>query len=1238
MDIETNPSQPRPGHDGVSFRQAQTPKHCNKSAGGNLGNSRSSLPGSQGYPSHSYPPQGPPPQAPQSHYQRQGGGGPHTQPHYGMNPSPQTPTRGPGPPGQGSTFGQTPSSRNNYYGHPQSVMISPGGNGYVNNRSDFRGQANSNYQGSQGAPQPTNNWGHSDHDRYPPYSAGNGNNAVNGSMNGYTQHHQTGHPLSGQHQEYNGGYGGTRQPGEMESSSHNRNGSYSNERGASGGHNNMQHNGNNTSNGNYSSMYSEGNNSNRQGHNGPTPMQQPYHGDSQSTHSSNPAAPRQSHPVNGVVHNPSSSDHEFTRAVSSSFGDSVKSKSSDKENKAKNCHSNGKGPLSNTKKGSSHQSNRNSYKKQEFPVDDSSIASDKSWGQLNQVASVEDDNEKEKERNMSSNSGVDKLMVKTNNSSLSNSSSSHTNVCNNTHRNKSKSKCEPSPSKLASLNDLSSVASIQEPIDTSNSKDDVSVKNIDFSGAPDLMNCESSSGSLLFHTQDDSLTKRPREGRGDTETCHREGGEEEIRGAPSTSPPNVADLSMKDKDKYRPNKKRRNSGGKDSGNSSNGYYDKAPSYTFSIESVPSFPKDGNKNSVFPTLPPRPGSVSSSSLNPLVPLSQAEKASGAQSNRDGNDGNIPSSMPSWEITGQDSFGGALTIESAGSGVGGEGALLSSFSFNNEFQSNNTGTKGPQGNSASQAPSQYSNAPTSGPDKKQNSGSSHHSYGQPPPQSQYYSGSSQQPNSSAPAPTMESRNQSFDPNPNPSFDGSFHNRGMPGPNRSESMDMSYGAGGGNGGGAPPHHFDSYGKPQNQSSTAPAHRPRSPTQGNFPSHAPSWGASSSIHGGQPQNSHSYNRDQPEPGQHPGQPHPPGPVGPTGHPAGQLGPAVHPAGPVGPSSHAPNVPHGPYHASHSGSFGAPASSSQGGHPAMASHHRGLYDGNGMMRNYSQESGRSTSPGQHYHAIRSSSFGGPPPHHHPSDLHLPHAFRPPPPEFAGHPHLNRRPPPTVYIVSSPPGGRAGMHGGHPHDPRLIGKGPGGVYSWSKEDDMRLTEIMKKYKNPRDWEPIAKEFGRGKTSKECHERWIRYLKPGVRKGQWQDHEDAIVVEAVTNSTEQPFTRWSDLAQRLPGRVGKQIRDRWVNHLNPNINHMPFSREDDLRLWEGHKKLGKRWVEISTKYFSSSRSENHIKNRWYSASFKKFIANEFGPDAYSGGEKKTKDEAKLASKPKTELLVPKQETI
>jgi Myb-like DNA-binding domain len=297
-----------------------------------------------------------------------------------------------------------------------------------------------------------------------------------------------------------------------------------------------------------------------------------------------------------------------------------------------------------------------------------------------------------------------------------------------------------------------------------------------------------------------------------------------------------------------------------------------------------------------------------------------------------------------------------------------------------------------------------------------------------------------------------------------------------------------------------------------------------------------------------------------------------------------------------------GPYKHGHTGPFPPHAPSwgtagSGGSHPSYQGHPAGHLPYAGrmgeypIMRNYSQDSGHRSSPppgpgvpGRHF-------------------MHRPPAGFQPPPEFAAphNPHLNRRPPPAVYIMSS-----QGTH-------HAAAKRGTGVFSWSKEDDIRLTEIMKKYKNPRDWEPVAKEHGMGKTAKECHERWIRYLKPGVRKGQWTDQEDAIVTEAVTTSSEQPFTRWSDLAQRLPGRVGKQIRDRWVNHLNPNINHLPFSREDDLLLWDGHKKLGKRWVEISTKSFNSSRSENHIKNRWYSASFKKFISNEFGQDAYSGGK-------------------------
>ena len=262
--------------------------------------------------------------------------------------------------------------------------------------------------------------------------------------------------------------------------------------------------------------------------------------------------------------------------------------------------------------------------------------------------------------------------------------------------------------------------------------------------------------------------------------------------------------------------------------------------------------------------------------------------------------------------------------------------------------------------------------------------------------------------------------------------------------------------------------------------------------------------------------------------------------------------------------------------------------------------------------------------------YYGPPPYAYP-----PHS-RHPPNSSNRHPHPRaeygppHHPPPggtgrggggrgtNIYTVHTPP---PSSYRGHHHHLtpmnsqyshiRSIPSAIGGISasSWSKDDDNALMDLMRKIKSPKSWDPIAKKFERGKSAREIHDRWTRYLKPGSRKGQWTDEEDQVVVETVQNSMEDPFTRWSDLAQRLPGRVGKQVRDRWVNHLNPAINHLPFSREDDLLLWNGHNVAGKRWVEISAKYFKGTRSENHIKNRWYSASFKKFIAKEFGHDSY-----------------------------
>ena len=63
-------------------------------------------------------------------------------------------------------------------------------------------------------------------------------------------------------------------------------------------------------------------------------------------------------------------------------------------------------------------------------------------------------------------------------------------------------------------------------------------------------------------------------------------------------------------------------------------------------------------------------------------------------------------------------------------------------------------------------------------------------------------------------------------------------------------------------------------------------------------------------------------------------------------------------------------------------------------------------------------------------------------------------------------------------------------------------------EDIVLTNCMSNQKSPVDWEVIARDHGKGRNARECHDRWTRYLKPGARKGQWREEEDAIVLRVI----------------------------------------------------------------------------------------------------------------------------------
>ena len=50
-------------------------------------------------------------------------------------------------------------------------------------------------------------------------------------------------------------------------------------------------------------------------------------------------------------------------------------------------------------------------------------------------------------------------------------------------------------------------------------------------------------------------------------------------------------------------------------------------------------------------------------------------------------------------------------------------------------------------------------------------------------------------------------------------------------------------------------------------------------------------------------------------------------------------------------------------------------------------------------------------------------------------------------------------------------------------------------------------------------------------------------------------------------QWTLVASHLKGRLGKQCRERWHNHLNPAIKHGQWTREEDEVIVRFHRAHG-----------------------------------------------------------------------
>ncbi|XP_030550710.1 transcription factor WER-like [Rhodamnia argentea] len=108
--------------------------------------------------------------------------------------------------------------------------------------------------------------------------------------------------------------------------------------------------------------------------------------------------------------------------------------------------------------------------------------------------------------------------------------------------------------------------------------------------------------------------------------------------------------------------------------------------------------------------------------------------------------------------------------------------------------------------------------------------------------------------------------------------------------------------------------------------------------------------------------------------------------------------------------------------------------------------------------------------------------------------------------------------------------------------------AWSAEEDEKLTAYIKRH-GIWNWSRMAAPAGLRRSGKSCRLRWMNYLRPNLRHGNFTQEE----VETIIKLHEVLGNKWSVIASKLVGRTDNEVKNYWNTRLKKRFKGKPIPK-------------------------------------------------------------------------------------